>query len=145
MTPKKILVPVDGSKGSIESIELAKEISLKFDSIIILLTVAEINIQSSMHEFYSYDPLIEESLEKRSHAILEDMSKLISDIPHEKVLLKGRAGDQILNYCDENPVDLIIMATSGLSSGIRRFLIGSVANYVLHHSKVPVLSIPVDH
>jgi Universal stress protein UspA and related nucleotide-binding proteins len=48
-----------------------------------------------------------------------------------------------VTYADENPVDLIVMATRGMTR-VRRFFVGSVTNYVVHHSKVPVLAIPVE-
>jgi nucleotide-binding universal stress UspA family protein len=46
----------------------------------------------------------------------------------------------ILSYADEKGVDLITLSTHGLS-GISRWLLGSVADKVIHSAKVPVLLI----
>jgi nucleotide-binding universal stress UspA family protein len=46
--------------------------------------------------------------------------------------------DAILNYAEANGVDLIAMSTHG-RSGIGRWLLGSVADRVVHGSQVPVL------
>ena len=53
-------------------------------------------------------------------------------------LAVGYPADEILYYADENAVDLILMATHGLS-GLRRWTMGNVADKVLRTSKVPVL------
>lgn len=142
MTPKTILLPVDGSEGSFGAISYAKNIAEKFDAKIILLTVVDIETRNSIHEFYAYDPAIEEALQKRGQKVLEEMAEKLEGASYEKVMLTGRPADQILMYCEQHPVDLIVMSTRGLAS-VTRFFMGSVTNYVLHHSKVPVLSIPI--
>jgi len=45
--------------------------------------------------------------------------------------------EAILDYADNNQVDLIIISSHG-RSGISRFAIGSVADRVVNYSKVPV-------
>ena len=56
----------------------------------------------------------------------------------EPVFLRGIPAEEILDYAEENDIDLIVMGTQGLT-GVKRFLIGSVAENVLRHSKVPVM------
>jgi nucleotide-binding universal stress UspA family protein len=56
----------------------------------------------------------------------------------EPVYLRGSPAEKILEYAEESNIDLIVMGTQGLT-GIKRFLIGSVAENVLRHSKVPVM------
>ncbi len=55
-------------------------------------------------------------------------------------VLLGRAAERIAEYARDNKADLIIMATHG-RSGVARWVIGSVADRVLHISPVPVLVI----
>lgn len=47
----------------------------------------------------------------------------------------------IADYAEKNDVDLIAMSTHG-RAGVRRLVLGSVAEAVLRHATVPVLSIP---
>ncbi len=143
MKVETILVPVDGSEGSKAAIETAKTIGEKFDSTIILIHVIDVGSRGSVHEFYAYDPVIEEALIKRGEKLLEQEALKFEGLKVEKVFLKGQIGDGIVTYAEENPVDLIVMATRGMTK-VRRFFVGSVTNYVVHHSKVPVLAIPVD-
>ena len=53
---------------------------------------------------------------------------------------QGDAAESILDAADALHADLIAMSTHG-RSGVRRFVLGSVADRVLHHARVPVLLI----
>ncbi|MFC2024922.1 universal stress protein [Chloroflexota bacterium] len=53
-------------------------------------------------------------------------------------VLVGRAADQIVNYANEHPFNIIVMATHG-RSGLSRWVYGSVAEYVLTEVSSPVL------
>ena len=136
----KILLPVDGSEGSRQAIEMAKEMAKKFDAHIILFNSADIRPQASAH--YAYDNIIVDAMKKNSDLIICDAEKELKDFDVESVKVIGRAGDKIVDYCENNPVNLIIMATRGIEA-VERFFVGSVTTYVLHHSPVPVLAIPV--
>jgi len=52
-------------------------------------------------------------------------------------VVTGNPAEEILKYADKNDIDLILMATHG-RSGLKSLVIGSVANQVLHASKVPI-------
>ena len=56
----------------------------------------------------------------------------------QSVVLPGIAGEAITNYAQENGCKLIAIATHGYG-GIRRLVLGSTADFVLHHSTVPIL------
>jgi nucleotide-binding universal stress UspA family protein len=56
------------------------------------------------------------------------------------VVISGSAGETIVNYAQENECTLIAIATHG-HGGFRRFALGSTADYVVHHSSIPVLTV----
>ena len=56
----------------------------------------------------------------------------------------GKAADEILKQAAECGADLIVMGTHG-HTGPERFLLGSVTERVLRHSKIPVLAVPPAH
>jgi len=58
----------------------------------------------------------------------------------EAVVRDVAAGPAILNYADENDIDLIALGTHG-RRGIRRALLGSVAEEVVRHADRPVLTV----
>ena len=52
-------------------------------------------------------------------------------------VLMGKAADEIVDYADRNPLNLIVMATHGYS-GLSRWECGSVADKVLHAVSSPI-------
>jgi nucleotide-binding universal stress UspA family protein len=77
---------------------------------------------------------------------LKTASAKVSNVRNSSVPAKGLTlGDRILQTALEHGADLIVLGTHG-RSGIDRLLLGSVAETVSHHSKIPVLlvrSLPV--
>ena len=55
-----------------------------------------------------------------------------------EVVLEGNPSSAIIEFAENNNVDLIIMGTLG-KTGLDRFLLGSVAEKVARGSKVPVM------
>jgi nucleotide-binding universal stress UspA family protein len=67
---------------------------------------------------------------------LNEFSKL--KIKAKTVLLRGDSATEILNYADENQIDLIIAGSRGLSQMSSWFL-GSVSSKLTHYAKCSVL------
>lgn len=63
-----------------------------------------------------------------------------SGVEVKEVILEGNPGNEILNFAENNNIDLIVMGTLG-KTGLDRFLMGSVAENVVRHAKVPVLAV----
>ncbi len=55
-----------------------------------------------------------------------------------KIIKGADPGFDILNFSKNHKVDLIVIGARGLGA-IKEAFLGSVSNYVLHKSKVPVL------
>ncbi|XP_065684356.1 uncharacterized protein LOC136088308 [Hydra vulgaris] len=53
----------------------------------------------------------------------------------------GATGQTICDWASENKPNVIVLAQRGLS-GIRRVLLGSTSDYVLHNATVPIIVIP---
>jgi nucleotide-binding universal stress UspA family protein len=62
----------------------------------------------------------------------------VSGVDVREVLLEGHPASEIINFAENNNIDLIVMGTLG-KTGLDRFLMGSVAEKVVRNSKVPVL------
>lgn len=56
----------------------------------------------------------------------------------EKKVLSGNPADEIIQFSQNNAVDLIVMGRFG-KSGVKRFLIGGVSDKVVRGSNVEVL------
>ena len=66
------------------------------------------------------------------------MPSIPKDIHVQAVVQIGDPAKNIVQYSEEHPTDLIIIGNRGLS-GLKKILLGSVSNYVLLRSQVPIL------
>ncbi|EUB64556.1 hypothetical protein ECG_00561 [Echinococcus granulosus] len=55
-----------------------------------------------------------------------------------------RPGEGIISIVNDLEIQLIVMGSRGLST-IRRTILGSVSDYVLHHSQVPICIVPPEY
>ena len=136
---KTMLVPLDGSELAEVVLPYAKELAGRLDLELTLLHV--------------YQPLGSES-QFMSRAYLERAAEIVQKQSREvqaktgapsggkavEVLIKvavGHPAEEILRYAEESSIDLILMATHG-RSGVRRWVLGSVADKVLRKSTIPI-------
>jgi nucleotide-binding universal stress UspA family protein len=63
-----------------------------------------------------------------------------ADVTVEPAVFEGNPADEIVKFAEKNDVDLVVIGSFG-KTGIKRFLLGSVAENVVRHSKKPVLVI----
>lgn len=137
----RILLPVDGTKNSEKIVHYANTMAKKFDA-----TVIVFNSQAPVQSItWSSDPaLYANSIANPfeiGDKILESVAqKFDPDVKVERKVAVGDAAYTILDACDELNCDLIIMCTHGMDVA-KRFLLGSVTNKVVHHSKIPVMVI----
>ena len=144
LTPKTILVPIDFSPTSECALGLAGELAGAFEAEIHLLHVRATldnpimsleDLDEVKHVRAMADARVQQALEKSAHGI---------DAPtHCHVCREAVPADAIIEAVSEHNCDLVIMGTNG-RRGLKRLLTGSVAQEVVHHSPVPVLTIRVD-
>jgi len=135
---KKLLLPVDGSEGCILAYDHAKLFASKFGAEVVIL-----NVQDELPIGYGgvdYKGAGTEKLENKAEEILKKAKSHFdgTDINISTKFVIGDAASAIIDTAEEDGCDIIIMCTHGMS-GTKRFLMGSVANKVVHHATVPVL------
>ena len=86
----------------------------------------------------------EEELRKQADEILSE-AKLLGDKEEVKVdkaiiVASSSCATAVIDYAKKNNVDLIVVGTKGMT-GIKHFLLGSVANDVISHAQCPVLAV----
>jgi nucleotide-binding universal stress UspA family protein len=62
-------------------------------------------------------------------------------VPFEKIIAEGNPSEEILRQSRESGMDLLVMGSIG-RTGLEKIMLGSVAEKVVRHSKVPVLIVP---
>ena len=143
----KILVPLDGSEISESSLPHLKAIALGCGvPDVVLLKVVEpvFNPESEAQARVGKDLMAkveEENKAKDRDYLNRQIAALRAEgINAEAALGYGKPADEIIDYAEKHGVDLIIMCTHG-RSGISRFVLGSVAEKVIRHSPVAVLTV----
>ncbi|OHW61770.1 TRAP-T-associated universal stress protein TeaD [Andreesenia angusta] len=133
MGAKKILIPVDGSKRSLDAINMVKSLFSGEELDIHLLHVVEMN--------YIIQEDVQKELLKVSDNILDKAAELLGDYSINKVSLMGTPYKDIVEYAEKENIDMIVMTRMGLS-GLQRYLVGSVTSKVISNTSVPVLIVP---
>lgn len=84
--------------------------------------------------------VMEETLRQEGDDAIQYAKQIAEDkeIDYEGVVVEGDPAHAILEFAKQNKVDLIIMGTLG-KGGLERFLLGSVTDKVVRHSKTSVL------
>lgn len=139
---KKILLPTDFSEWSKEAIEYTISLAVSYDAQIHILHVVD-NVP--VLAFHSIDLNSETVLRDSERQAKEALDGLIkSHFTYNRnlvpVIRHGEASKEIVKYACEEGMDLIIMATHG-RTGLAHVVMGSIAEKVVRHSEVPVLTI----
>lgn len=134
-----MLVPLDGSELAEVVFTYAKELAGRLDLEVMLLHVASPSVREFVPMHRAYIQRAAEVVRRQARKVQERTGIQPGGKPVEArgELVVGYPAEEILRYADENAVDLILMATHG-RSGLRRWVMGSVADKVLRASKAPV-------
>ena len=139
-----ILLPTDGSEGIEAAARHAAAIAEQFDATVHVLSVVDTrNRFESPTSGLSTDAWLEAERERSAHAIAETVDALPDDIEVERVRREGVPKSVIVDYVEEEPVDLVVMGTHG-RTGLDHYLVGSVAEAVVRRSPVPVTTVRLD-
>ncbi|HWZ20642.1 MAG TPA: universal stress protein [Ktedonobacteraceae bacterium] len=149
---KRILVPLDGSLLAEGALRVAARIALASDGTILLLRVIGVPTTYTPYIYGSdmaQSPQLAQDLidmeQENSEKYMAEIASLdiLAGIQVETTIIPGSAGMSILDTAKEEKVDVIVMSSHG-ETGFKRFVLGSVAQYVSRHSPVPVLVLQGD-
>lgn len=138
MNIKKILCPYDFSVFSEAANQFASVMAQANDAQIVYLHVAQPEIPFASYEYVNVERDEKEVLEQ-----LEKIEPTLNGIPVEYAVRFGLPSDQIVEYANEHDVDLIVLGTHG-RTGLKRALMGSVAEAVVRQADCLVLAVKAD-
>jgi nucleotide-binding universal stress UspA family protein len=135
---KRILLPLDSSALAEQALPHAIAQAERFGAELILLKVLEPLPAHSMSP--SARRLAEELSTQLAHEYLEGVAAGLqqTNIAVQAITVEGQPHRQIVQFAEENAVDLIVMSTRG-QGGLTRWLMGGVADRVVRGAPVPVL------
>ncbi|GAB6282068.1 MAG: universal stress protein [Ignavibacterium sp.] len=141
---KNILLTTDFSKYSLSAADYAIDLAEKYNAKIFVINVIE--KKPPILAMRTLDLSEEKINEIITSEAKEEMNSVFNELKNktkitiEPVIKEGLDYEEIVDYAEKNPIDLIVIATHG-KTGILRTLIGSVAEKVIRYSKKPVLVI----
>ncbi|OPY22968.1 MAG: Universal stress protein [Methanobacterium sp. PtaU1.Bin097] len=123
------MVPTDGSKCSLKAEDIAISIAKNFKAKLVVVHVID---EKLIYPF--------EVLEEEGNTILDEAARKGKDegVDVEQVLIVGSPAHDMEKIVEKTGADLVVIGTHG-KTGIRKILMGSVAENTIKTVKVPVL------
>jgi nucleotide-binding universal stress UspA family protein len=151
---RKILVCLDGSELAEQILPYAKEQARSFKSDVVFLhvtpepVIATPGIPGAPGYPIQTSEMVKEMGQEmsKSREYLDQIALPFQEmgLKTKSVILEGAPGESIVNYAAKNRIGLIAIATHG-RSGVGRAILGSVADFVLRESGLPILMIRPKH
>lgn len=135
----EILVPTDGSPAAAAAVDHAVTLADRFDATLHTLYVVDASAYSTLE---AGSDIVAETLEKEGEGAVARIAEAAAEesIPTVEAVVSGTAYRSIIEYADEEDVDMIVMGTHG-RQGIDRYLLGSVTERVVRSASQPVLTV----
>lgn len=144
---KNIMVATDGSAPGMQAAEMGINLARLACAEVTAVYVVDMARLTQLPGYISVPGIKERLLElmdnegEKATAEVEDMAREAGVVCHKQVV-GGNPADELLKISQELGVDLLVMGSIG-RSGLSKILLGSVAEKVVRHSKVPVLLVPI--
>lgn len=140
---KKVLIPTDFSDSGRPALVRGTDLARQFDARVHLLHVALLADAAPVYPIFNLPADTEKIFEELHRACEEKLTQLAREleVDAETTVLRhaSAAAPAIVKYAEEEDVDLIAMGTHG-RRGMRRFLLGSVAEEVVRQAPCSVVT-----
>jgi len=135
---EKILVPVDISAKSYKALDVAIYLSKHLGAeITVMHVIPPVNVGkvSFVKDVFKQVQFEAEKSIKKAMKYCED-----KNITAHSKITKGEEADEIIKFATKSNFDLIVMGSTG-KEVVKELVFGSISNYVMHNSNIPVLSV----
>lgn len=134
---RRILVPLDLSGHSREALHYALPLAEKFSAGIVLLHTVPPRLTDPGLALIAVE---KSSVKRHAKQQLDEVAGSIAPaaVDVRAMVAVGHAAEAIVTTADRVGADLIVLTSHG-RSGVKRFLMGSTAELVVRHARVPVL------
>lgn len=136
---RNIVIATDGSENTRRAVSHGIEIAKLSGATVYALYV--VNTSSIISDSWTIGKeSIYQIIRSEGEKAVSEVKKIgdKSGVKVKEVVLDGYPGSEIIDFAENNDIDLIVMGTLG-KTGLDRLLIGSVAEKVVRGSKVPVM------
>ncbi|WP_455429081.1 universal stress protein [Haloarcula regularis] len=129
-----IIVPTDGSDQAHRALATAAELARQHDATVHVLTVVDSRFLGKATEIDDAEATASADLAEFTAAVDTEGLSVTTGVRH------GIPDEEIRTYATDHDADLVVMGTHG-RTGVRRYVLGSVAEKVVRLSDVPVLTV----
>lgn len=141
---ERLLVPVDFSEHSRRLVVTARDLAATYGARLELLHVVQEHAYPYFYGPISTQPL-DDHLSELTEKAGEAMDRLMADtdgpdVEYGKHILPGQPATEIVRFAEKEAIDLLVIATHGLT-GLERILVGSTAEQVVRTASCPVFTV----
>ncbi len=140
---KKILAPTDFSPDAEPALQWAQSLSEALGADLLILHVLDLSLAgvAGLPTEMAAMPAVGQLVDRVRVETKAEMVKVAARYPRAKTMVReGSPRTGILEAGREIGADLIVMGTHG-RTGLAHIFFGSVAEYVVRHSRIPVLTV----
>lgn len=133
---ERILLPTDGSAFSERAADYALHLANNLKATVVAVHVVRMSAPKALDA-----KNLEGDAARRAETCFASVREKAKEVGIEietKVLISRSIREALLEEIEEYDYDLTVMGAHGLS-GVRKFILGSVSEAVVHHSSKPVL------
>jgi len=137
---KRILLATDGSPPAIMATKYAIALAKVFDA---ALKIIFVDVGEETHGYSDKIVIVDTSKETRQSTAGLSIAKIYAEkngLNYNVEIVRGNVSKTIIGAAENYEADLIIIGNTG-RTGLKRLTLGSVAEAVVKHSKIPVLVI----
>ena len=137
---RKILIATDGSETAEKAADFGVQIAGLSGAKVYAVYVIDTTPYYSIPLDQIWSKEVYEQLEQMGNEITSNVEKTAkaAGLEAESIVLKGDPAQRIVNFAEEQNVDMIVVGSHGIG-GFERLVIGSVSEKVVRHAKIPVL------
>lgn len=137
----RVLVAIDGSGQSDNALQWYIDFVHKPSYRVELLHCMEpLHMIGEFPSANQYDAILNQSKDMATK-IEDSYRKILAEkqiVGHFRTVLAHRPGEVIVDTLEKEDFDMVVLGTRGMSK-VRRFAMGSVSDFVMHHAPCPVL------
>lgn len=143
---KKIVFCTDFSENADQAFDMAFDLTQKYQAQLLLIHVVPPLVFPSpvMEDFISEQASLqfsEDAIQRAMEQIDKNYIGKMGDYKNTLVrVLSGHPASEILNFVDQENVDLVVMGTHGFT-GLAHFFLGSTAEKVVRRADCSVLTV----
>ncbi|XP_060564889.1 universal stress protein Slr1101-like [Ruditapes philippinarum] len=141
---RNVMIAMDGSKHAIYAFEWYAENVYQPTDNVIMAHCAEHGVNLPPTALMAGNPTVIQAMMKEHEEEVMKVFRTIDElankhnIKHTLERLNGPPGESLIKAAEQQDVTLIIAGSRGHGT-IRRTIMGSTGDYIVHHSHVPVL------